>query len=255
MKSSCDTMLSSAPSAGREFFPAMSRRQPIGLALLAVLSFCTLHCATLHAPINPAQDRQEQSLRVEVLRADPEGLHLGLRAEDAAEGDDLEIWRAHHGEWTLVQTIAVTQDLVTPLQEGNAQWQDPLDDQANTYLYRLRQVGADQTSISPPVTADWAGWPDPPYAEAVAPSSTQPQVAISWNGDQLLETRIFRRDVLGDEDFSALAIVDAAAGGNFQDLDVEPGGVYAYQLQQIDRLGAFPRFGFYSQEIYVSVPE
>lgn len=249
-------MLSSPPSFLLRPFqaPALRRRMATTLWLVLLLAFGP-HCASLNPPLEATDARQQPGLQIEILRSDPDGLHFVLRAEDAAVDDDIEIWRAHRGQWDRLQIISIDEELLTPLRQGNAQWHDPLDEPPGTYHYRLRQIGSDESWVSATTTAEWNQAPDAPDPEATVTEATSPRVSLFWNGERPMQTRILRRDVLVGDDFSPLATVDPAADGQFDDLGVEPGGVYAYQLQYIDRMGAFPRFGLYSQELYVAVPD
>ena len=226
---------------------------PAVLIFWVVLSVA---CASFHPPISGPADRPEESLRIQPLRADPDGLHLEILNRHVEDGDVVEIWRRVDGpNWERRQEIAVQGDLVEALQTGAVQWIDPLDRQAMDLEYRLRHLRDGQQWLSKSVTIAWRGWPDVPDADAHAPDNGTAVVVLTWNGDPPLGVQILRRDVLSDSPFAPLATVDAAADGQFHDTDVEPGGVYAYRLRHVDRLHPFVRFSDYSSEFYVAVPE
>lgn len=252
-------MTRSTDTAPLIFAPTVTASSPPFVAVFRVvvapiaIAFA-VGCASLHPPIDAPADISPDELRVELLRGDPDGLHIALHAADAAAGDEVEIWRRREGEpWHHRQTIAIDDALVAPLQTGDVQWRDPLSSESASLQYRLRHVGDDRQRLSEPVELLWFGWPEPPQSNAEADDDAR--VVVSWDIEIDADVRIQRRDVLADGEFRPVAIVDAAAGGRFEDPDVEAGGVYAYRLQTVDRRGAVPRFSGPSPEVYVSVPE
>lgn len=195
------------------------------------------------------------SLAIEPLRADPDGLHLEILCREAQPGDALEVLRKRDGQWSAVQLIEVGEDLVAPLQAGTVHWIDPLEPDPESLQYRIHHIRGETSWLSEPISVDWTGWPDAPHIEATPSEESAPQITISWSDDTKFGARILRRDVLGDNPLSPIAVVDAASGGRFYDTDVEPGGVYAYKLQLIDRQRPLLRVSDLSSEVYVSVPE
>ena len=223
-------------------------------AALAALTGCAVFYPTFDVP--PPQT--DPALTIEAKQADPDGLLLALVAKEAQPGEELEIWRQiDDSDWTMVQTIGVEEYMTEALATGNLQWRDAIDDEPSRRRYRLEKIGTDDHRASQPVDVEWRGWPRRPSAGADTDitDDTSPQVVLHWDDDAPFEARIMRRDVLTDAPFEALAIVDAAAGARFVDDHVNPGGVYAYQIQFVDRLSPLLRSGPYTEPLYVSVPE
>lgn len=222
--------------------------------LAAVAVLCSLTACAAVAPPIDAPKEDENGLRLIPLSASPDGLEFHLSAPEAAVGDELEIWRrSSDGAWTKLQTISVEPQLGTALRDGRAQWRDPLDNRSRSLDYRLIHRGedvVDETSLD----IDWRGWPDITAPTSTTVDEPAPHVVLTWRDAAGFEARILRRDVLEETDFEPIAIVASAAGGAFEDHDVEPDGVYAYRIQYVDRQAPIPRFSRYTESIYVSIP-
>ena len=231
----------------------MRRRWPplVSLVTLVLLSAC----AALYPPIH-TEPGESPSLELIAHRAAPDGLHLRLRAPQAAPGDQLQIWRQRQaGEWELLQTIDVQDQLVDPLHLGQAQWNDPLPNESAELTYRLLQIRQDQPLFSTSLTVEWTGWPEPPRC-STSTSATPPAVNLSCNEGRAAGMRILRRDVLLGGNFEPRSVVDGATNGLFHDSQVQSGGVYAYRIQKVDHEHPhFPRFSDFSDALYVALPE
>ncbi len=239
-------------------FPISRFRFPIHtFAALLVLASLTTHltgCASLHPPLSePAHAPDAAS--IEPIRVDTQGLKFRLYASETTAGDSVEVWRrSNSSEWTNIQTIAVDDALADALATGHARWTDPLDDASGTLEYRLRIISDDQATLSEPIPAGDARWLQPPTPR-IEPDDTRPRVVVEWEDSHRLEARLLRRDVLSDDDFTPVAIVDGAAGNKFVDTTVEPGGVYSYRIQFVDRIDDVPRFSPFVETDYVVIPD
>lgn len=233
--------------------PTVASRRRLAVCTVIVSIVVLTGCAAFDPPLQ-STSTGDDPLEITALRAGPDGLELGLRDAEASVGDSLEIWQGEpDDEWTRLQTITVDDDLLAPLRNGRAEWHVALDNDSRQLEYRIRRP--DDEATSPPLAVDWHGWPDAPMPSTAIVDEPSIRVELRWDDAIDLEARILRRDVLADTDFAPRAIVDSSARGRFEDHDVEPGGVYAYQVQYVDRRGPFPRFSRYTEAVYVSVPE
>jgi len=231
-------------------------RSSASMALLAaaVALWIPTGCAALHPPLDapPGSD----PLSMAPLRADPDGLTLQFGAERVDPDIDhtLQIWRrTPHSDWSLRQSIDVDHDLADALRESDVRWTDNLDDEPRQLQYRLRLVGDDRQEHSAPFDVDWPGHLAAPSPGAEFDDTGS--IRIQWEHHRPLEARILRRDVISDDEFTPVAIVDAAAGGGFIDGDIRPDTVYAYRIQFVDRRRPIPLFSQWTEPLYVSIPD
>lgn len=230
------------------------RWRDTALCCLATALCISTACAGLHPPLTTSAG-DDPSFELRPHRADPDGLALTLHASEAAPGDELELWRRPEGgDWTLVETLDVNEPLADALSTGRVEWHDPLGDRPASLQYRMR-LHAQTSDTTDPVDVDWRGVPEAPAPEATTRQDPTVTIRLSWDAALSHRALILRRDVLHDDDYAPLATVDPGAGGVFDDGDVDPGGVYAYRVQLIDHLGAFPRHGPFSESLYVSLPD
>lgn len=231
-----------------------NRTFPRRLFCLSTALVLIASCAGLHPPV-ASHPAGEATLELTPHRADPDGLALTLYARDATPGDELELWRRDEGgDWSLAEALDVNEPLADALSTGRVEWRDPLGDHPRSLQYRMRLRG-EVSDASDPVDIHWPGALETPSPEAAKVNDSPLAIRLRWNVDALREAHILRRDVLHEDAYTALAVVDPAAGGVFEDDDVDPGGVYSYRIQLVDRLGPFPRYGPLSESLYVSLPD
>lgn len=226
----------------------------LSLCLLLIVSLSG--CAGFHPPADLPNEEQSE-LQIAPVRADADTLHLEVRASQVTPEAELRIWRRDAGgEWNRVQTLAVDERLADALVEHRAEWHDEPGPVSRTLEYRIEIVGEEHLRTSPVTTVEWLEPPatSPPTAEPYISENGPPETHLMWSADSGIDVQIERRDVLADSPFVAVAVVDSAADEAF-DGDVEPGGVYAYRIRFVDRRSAYPRYSFWSEEIYVSLPE
>ena len=222
--------------------------------LLLCLSF-TLGCASYAPLLDAPPDRPRADLFIEATRGDARGLSMLLTARHLEPGDRLEIWANHGDGWRLVQALEADTALADAVIEGSALWIGELPPATGTHQYRLRHQQGDRSWLSHSLSVRWSGLPVPPDDLATELTSSPPfHAELGWSIRPGIETRIMRRDVLKDDDFSAHAVVDAAAGGQFLDEHLAPDSVYAYRLQLVDRNAGFPMIGDTSRDFYVATP-
>lgn len=232
---------------------SLACRSPALWSALAA-AVVSLGCAAIHPPITAEQGTDAPA--VEPLRADAEGLKFALRIREAVPGDDVEIWRREpDGDWNRLETFEVDDELAEALGAGQIEWRDRLDERPRALEYRLMIRSDDAARTVGSRTVDWQGWPEPPAVELDVEGEDTPKVAVNWQHTRPLEARLLRRDVLAGDGFEPVAIVDPAAGNRFFDTDVNPGGVYTYRMQFVDRRDSIPRYSRYIDSEYVSVPE
>lgn len=230
----------------------LSHSRTVALALAVGASTA---CAGLYAPVHSGD--QSHPLQIEPIRAEVDTLHFGIRASDIEPGGELQIRRREQdADWTVARTLPVDDRLADALREGRVEWNDDAGTSGTTVTYQVDVVYEDRRMTSPEISVDWRDAPElpPPVTVASVRRDAPPVVWLSWSEEANVEARIERRDVIADTEFSLVAIVDPAAGGEFRDTDVDPGGVYTYRIRYADRFGPFPWFGPWSEEMYVSVP-
>ncbi len=222
-------------------------------ALLALSLLVCTSCASLHPPVDAPSDAEAVELHPH--RADPSGLAIRLHVQGARSGDELQILRhTEEGEWIVAETLSVNQPLADALETGRVEWRDPLPREAASLQYRMRLRHGELTASSP-VAVDWRGVPEAPSPRAEPVDTAPPAVRLHWNNPSTHRVHIYRRDVLHDDDYTPLAVVESTSGNTFDDQGLEPAGVYSYRLQFVDRTGPFPRYGNFSESLYVSLPD
>lgn len=223
-------------------------------SLLGAGLFLNIACASLHPPVD-SSEHFSSALSLDPLRADTDGLALTLYAPDASAGDKLQIWRSTDGkDWSAAESLDVNEPLAEALATGRVEWRDSLPETETSLQYRLHLHG-DETQISDPLELQWRGIPHTPAPTATICEDSQSSVLLSWDENSTNEIHILRRNVLDEDHYTPFIVVDIAAGTTFEDDDVEPGGVYSYRLQFVDRRSSLPAYGDFSESIYISVPD
>ncbi len=211
-------------------------------------------CAAFHPLITGPDAPPSEALDIVALRSDASGLTFELRAPMARQGDVVEIGRrTADAQWEPAARIDVTEDLVTPLTTGLVDWLDAPPPEAFPVSYRLVLHRGDGRRASPTITIDAAAPDSPPELHADVFTDPTPEIHLFWSPPQ--GARLLRRDLLHDEDFLPLAIVDPATEGTLVDADVEPGGVYAYRIQLSSTRSTLTTLSPFSEALYVAVPE